>query len=302
MRKLFYLLTFFPLSTFANISTASSSPDPKTYPSTIKNEEIHSIIKEKDFHDWNVIVGKNHASLNWNRNSTSNLNLYITPSEHRITLDVTAKKNTYREFKLPYITWNIREVSVTLNKTRDHNGWVTYSTAIYTDNITKFINALQHSSPMILNLSISTSIPIDMNGERSALNSFMNVIKEKNLEAPPPLVTRKTNPEPVTPPDGMSPDLVPLFQQANYYVKKCIDHASEPLNSPTRKSVCTTRNSYLKKMKDKGWCWGSGDPDQHDKNKNWRLCIMSPKGSVPKLKEKVQEDLQKAQSMMKDQI
>ena len=67
MRKLFYLLTFFPLSTFANISTASSSPDPKTYPSTIKNEEIHSIIKDKDFHDWNVIVGKNHASLNWNR-------------------------------------------------------------------------------------------------------------------------------------------------------------------------------------------------------------------------------------------
>lgn len=297
MRKLFFLLTCLPFSTYAATSTTLPFSNATLCPLTIKNEKIYSVIKKGNFHNWNILVTNNHASLNWHKDT--NLNLYITPSTHRITLDIIAKKNTYREFKLPYITWNIKEVSVTLNKIQDQHGWVTYSTTIYTDNITKFINALQNRSPMLLNLSVVTSIPVDMNGEPEALTTFMNIIKEKNLEAPPPLSVQRKNTEDTIPPDGMSPDLFPLFRQANYYVEKCIEHASEPLQSPARKEVCTTRNTYIKKMKDKGWCWGSGDSDQHDKNKNWRLCIMSPKSEVPASKEKVHDDLEKAQLMMK---
>ncbi len=301
MRKLFFLLTFLPSITYAAISTPLSQLNPMIYPPTMKSEYVYSIIKNNDFHNWSILISKNYASLNWNKDSSSSLVLYITPSQNRINLDIVAKKNKYNESKLTYITWNIKKVSITLNKTEDTHDWVTYSTTIYTENIEKFIKALQNNSPMILNLSILHSIPIGMDGLQPALTTFMNIIKEKKLKAPPFLSAQDSNLEASTPPDGMSPHLFSLFNQADYYVQKCINLSSKPLNDPGRKQTCTTRNDYLDKMKDKGWCWGSDDPDQHDKNKNWKPCIMNPKGIVPKLKKTIREDLEKAQSIMKQE-
>lgn len=298
MRKFIFLWAFFPLSAFAVSPT--SIPNPITYPSEIQNDGNTHIIKDTSFKNWNVIVSNHYASLNWNKDNTSTLNLYITPYSQMISIDIIAKKSSYKEFKLPFITWNIKKVSVTLNKTKDKDGWVTYSTTLYTDNINKLVKALQNDSPMNLNLSTLTSIPINLDGLQPALSAFTKVIRDKNLEAPPPLTVYKTNTTEVIPPDGMSPELFPLFHQADFYVKKCISLASQPLTHSTRNEICTKRNDYLKQMKAKGWCWGSGDSDQHDKDKNWRLCILSPKGEVPKLKEKVHADFKKAQSIMKE--
>lgn len=295
MRKLFFLLAFFPLTAFA--VPPLSAFNPGTIPGEIQKDGQLTIIKDPSFKNWRIITSQNHASLNWDKDLTSTLNLYITPAPQMITIDVIAKKSTYKEFKLPFIIWNIKEVSVTLNKTQDKDGWVTFTTTIYTDNINKLVKALQNNAPMTLNLSTLTSIPITLDGLQPALKSFIDVIRQKRLQAPPLLTLTQPAAMPSTPPDGMSPKLFPLFHQADYYVKKCTSLASEPLTHSTRHDICMKRNDYLKKMQNEGWCWGSGDSEQHDKDKNWRLCILSPKGNVPKLTEQAHKDLKKAESM-----
>lgn len=297
MRKLLFLWAFFPLASFA--ASPSLSPVATDLPSELQKDGVSLIIKNASFKNWRVLIGSHYASLNWNQDNLSRLSLYITPSAHMITIDMIARKSAYREFKLPFITWNIKEVSVILNKSKDKNGWVTYTTTVYTDKIDRLVNALKDNSPMTLTLSTLTTIPVTLDGLQPALSAFTDTIRQKKLQAPYILSLQKDTNDTTLPPNGMEPSLFPLFHQTDMYIRKCISLSSEPLEHSERNRVCMKRNDYLKQMQDKGWCWGSGDSDQHDKDKNWRLCIFNPKGGVQKLKEKVRDDLKKAESITK---
>lgn len=290
------LLTSHLVMAQPSVQTAKQSPLPFPAPILLQEDSGYNIQHINAYGNWSIISGKPYASLLWQQPKSS-LKLYITPSENMITLDVIAKKKENRDYKLPFITWNIKNVSVTLNKVNDHKGWVQFSTAVYTQNIDKLVSALQDESPMTLNLSVLTSIPISTEGLRPAMDDFIRLIRQNNLIAPKPLAVNIIQDDAFVPLDGMSPEIFPLYQETNYYVKQCISMASISGESKTRYDICMKRNELLKQMKAKGWCWGSGDVDQHDKDKNWRKCVMSPKGDIEKIKEHTKQDFDKAKSI-----
>lgn len=294
----------------ASIPSTSLSSPVTMLPTLLSQESLEQkkapvLLHEGTYGKWSILLGQHYGTLLWTDYPSEKkklpLTLYITPSRHMISIDVIARKKEYREFKLPFITWNIGKISVILNRTRDEKGWVTYSTAIYTQNIDRLIKALENQTPMNLDLSIQHSIPITLQGLNPALLQFKTLIRQNALEAPVPLAdpsqkaaeTKDT----LIAPDGMLPSLVPLYQQAQTYVMQCTALAAQPLEHSQRYDVCMKRNEFLEKMKAQGWCWGSGDPDQHDRDKVWRKCIMTPKGGLTQVEGKVKQDFEKAKSI-----
>lgn len=277
------------------MTTATSSTLPFPVPSLLLEDSNYNVQHNNAYGNWSIISGQPYASLLWQQ-PNSTVKLYITPSENMISIDVVAKKKENRAFKLPFITWNIKNVSVTLNKVSDHKGWVQFSTAVYTQNIDKLVSALESESPMTINLSTLTSIPVTTQGLRLVMNDFTGLIRQHNLLAPKPLAINVIKDDAFVPLDGMSPEIFPLYQETNYYVQKCISMTA-PEQKKARTDICMKRNDLIKQMEKKGWCWGSGDIDQHDKDKLWRKCIMSPKGEVAKIKENVKNDFEKAKAL-----
>lgn len=276
------------------MATAAHSTLPFPVPSLLLEDHSYTVQHNNAYGNWSIIAGQPYASLLWQQ-PNSTVKLYITPSQNMISIDVVAKKKENRAFKLPFITWNIKNVSVTLNKISDHKGWVQFSTAVYTQNIDKLVAALESESPMVINLSTLTSIPVTTEGLRLVMNDFTGLIRQQNLVAPKPLAVNEIKDDAFVPLDGMSPEIFPLYQETNYYVQQCLSMTA-PGQEKMRTDICMKRNDLLKQMKNKGWCWGSGDSDQHDKDKLWRKCIMSPKGEVAKIKENVKNDFEKAKA------
>ncbi|CAI3950424.1 unnamed protein product [Commensalibacter communis] len=277
------------------VTTAAASKLSFPAPALLDEDNGYQLQHNNTYGNWSIIAGQPYTSLLWQQPNSS-IKLYITPSAHMISIDVVAKKKENRALKLPFITWNIKNVSVVLNKISDRKGWVQFSTAVYTQNIDKLVSALESDSPMVINLSTLTSIPISTDGLRSAMNDFIQLIRQNNLIAPKPLALNEVQDDSFVPLDGMSPQLFPLYQETNYYVKQCLT-MTKPGQEKIRTDICLRRNDLLKQMEKKGWCWGSNDPDQHDKDKIWRKCIMSPKGEVDKIKEKTKKDFEKAKAI-----
>lgn len=290
------LLTSHLVMAQPSVKSATQSPLSFPVPTLLQEDNNYTVQHTNAYGNWSIISGQPYASLLWQQPNSS-LKLYITPSQNMITLDVIAKKKENRDYKLPFITWNIKNVSVTLNKVSDYKGWVQFSTAVYTQNIDKLVSALQDETPMILNLSVLHSIPISTNGLHSTMEDFIRLIRQNNLIAPKPLAVNVIEDDTLVPLDGMSPEIFPLYQEANYYVKQCISMGSTATSSKTRYNICMKRNQLLKQMKAKGWCWGSGDVDQHDKDKNWRKCAMSPRGDIEKIKDNTKKDFDKAKAI-----
>lgn len=293
------LLTSHLVMAQPSVKTATQYPLPFPTPMLLQEDNNYTLQHTNAYGNWSIVSGKPYASLLWQQPNSS-LKLYITPSENMITLDVIAKKKENRDYKLPFITWNIKNVSVTLNKVSDHKGWVQFSTDVYTQNIDKLVSALQDETPMTLNLSVLTSIPISTNGLHSAMDDFTRLIRQNNLIAPKPLAVNVVEDDAFVPLDGMSPEIFPLYQETRYYVKQCISMATTDEKSKARYDICMKRNDLIKQMKAKGWCWGSGDIDQHDKDKTWRKCIMSPIGEVERYNEDAKKDFKKAKAISDD--
>ncbi|CAI3934996.1 hypothetical protein [Commensalibacter papalotli (ex Botero et al. 2024)] len=272
-----------------------TSPLPFPVPALLHADHSYNVQHINTYGNWSIIAGQPYASILWQQPNSS-IKLFITPSDNMITIDVVAKKKENRAFKLPFITWNIKNVSVALNKISDHKGWVQFSTAVYTQNIDKLVSALESESPMTISLSTLSTIPVSTDGLRSTMDDFTRLIRQNNLIAPKPLAINEIKDDSFVPLDGMSPEIFPLYQETKYYVQQCLT-MTNPGQEKARTNICMKRNDLLKQMKNKGWCWGSGDSDQHDKDKIWRKCIMSPKGEIEKIKENTKADFEKAKAM-----
>lgn len=249
--------------------------------------------------NWSLFLGRTIYSLVWTQKPQESVMMYITPHAHMITIDVIGKKQAYNGFRKHFIQWNIKNVNVTLNKVGDKKGWAKFSTTIYTQNIAKLITALQEASPMNLVLTPFETISIDMNGVQTALADMTQQIRTNNIEAPLPLAQTAPREDPPAPPDGMLPNLVPLYNQAQSYITQCLEMAGESNQQTSRQQVCLQRNELVDQLEKAGWCWGSGDPDEHDKDKQWHKCIFTHKAGIPTVEENVQKDFEKAKSMSK---
>ncbi|CAK7193453.1 hypothetical protein COMNV_01668 [Commensalibacter sp. Nvir] len=248
--------------------------------------------QESHFYNWTIVTKNSSSSLKWT-DFEHNLNLFFTPNQDG-TVEIKAKvnKNINKEYEQPFIRLNVKGLSIVLNKNASHSQWVHYSTLIHSENEEKLLNELKNNASMHLVFSTLTSINIKATELFNSSPDFTQFFDRWQT-----FVSTASNasvPHQTLPLDGMPPQIFPLYAEADLYVHKCLQIQDNKLQVDLRNTICEKRNVLLKQLQSKGWCWGSGDSDQHDKDKNWKKCIFTPKGGIEKLNDKKIEDFNKA--------